>query len=43
MVENELFRRLYLGHGFPQVTVPQAVPALGLAVSDATYRLAVGA
>lgn len=43
MVENELFRRLYLGHGFPQVTTPQAVPALGLAVSDATYRLAVGA
>jgi hypothetical protein len=43
MVENELFRRLYLGHGFPQVTTPDAVPALGLAVSDGTYRLAVGA
>ena len=43
MVENELFRRLYLGQGFPQVTIPRAIPALGLAVSDATYRLAVGA
>ena len=43
MVENELFRRLYLGQGFPQVTIPDAIPALGLAVSDATYQLAVGA
>jgi hypothetical protein len=43
MVENELFRRLYLGHGFPQVTTPEAAPALGLVVSDATYQLAVGA
>jgi hypothetical protein len=42
MVDNELFRRLYLGQGFPQVETPEAVPALGLAVSDATYRLAVG-
>jgi hypothetical protein len=41
MVENELFRRLYLGRGFPQVTIPTAVPALGLAVPDATCRLAV--
>ena len=41
MVENELFRRLYLGNGFPQVTPPNAVPALGLAVSDGTYRVAV--
>ena len=41
MVENELFRRLYLGNGFPQVTTPKAVPALGLAVSEGTYRLAV--
>jgi hypothetical protein len=42
LVENELFRRLYLGHGFPQVTTPERVPALGLAVAPA-YRLAVGA
>jgi hypothetical protein len=41
MVENELFRRLYLGAGFPQVTTPASIPALGLAVSDGTYRLAV--
>jgi hypothetical protein len=41
MVENELFRRLYLGQGFPQVTTPKSIPMLGLAVSDATYRLAV--
>jgi hypothetical protein len=40
LVENELFRRLYLGEGFPQVTTPRTVPTLGLAVSDATYRLA---
>ena len=41
MVENELFRRLYLGAGFPQVRTPETIPALGLAVSDGTYRLAV--
>ncbi len=40
MVENELFRRLYLGAGFPQVRTPDTLPALGLAVSDPTYRLA---
>lgn len=42
MVENEMFRRLYLGHGFPQVQTPKRVPALGLAV-DGPYRLAVNA
>lgn len=42
MVENELFRRMSLGAGFPQVIAPSSVPVLGLAVSDATYRLAVG-
>ena len=42
MVENELFRRLYLGHGFPQVTTPKSIPALGLAV-DTPYRLVVNA
>ena len=41
MVENELFRCLSLGSGFPQVTTPEVIPALGLAVSDGTYRLAV--
>jgi hypothetical protein len=41
MVDNELFRRLYLGAGFPQVSTPESIPTLGLAVSDATYRLAV--
>jgi N-acyl amino acid synthase FeeM len=40
LVENEMFRRLYLGEGFPQVSTPHAVPSLGLAVSDATFRLA---
>jgi hypothetical protein len=40
-VENEMFRRLYLGHGFPQVVTPRAIPALGLAVPS--YRLAVNA
>ena len=40
LVENEMFRRLYLGDGFPQVSTPPAVPSLGLAVSDATFRLA---
>ena len=39
MVENEMFRRLYLGHGFPQVVTPRAIPALGLAVPS--YRLVV--
>jgi hypothetical protein len=41
MVENEMFRRLYLGHGFPQVVTPRAIPALGLAVPS--YRIAVNA
>ena len=40
MVENEMFRRLYLGEGFPQVVRPSSVPSLGLAVSEATFRLA---
>jgi hypothetical protein len=42
LVENELFRRLYLGAGFPQVATPDVVPALGLA-GEPAYRLAVGA
>jgi hypothetical protein len=41
MVENELFRRLYLGHGFPQVVTPRTVPSLGLACPS--YRLAANA
>jgi hypothetical protein len=41
MVENELFRRLSLGSGFPQVSIPTVAPVLGLAVSEGTYRLAV--
>jgi len=40
LVENEMFRRLYLGEGFPQVVSPTSVPSLGLAVSEATFRLA---
>ena len=40
LVENEMFRRLYLGDGFPQVVRPTSAPSLGLAVSEATFRLA---
>jgi hypothetical protein len=42
LCQNELFRRLYFGHGFPQVQTPKTIPALGLAVPSA-YRLAVNA